>query len=132
MLTIDIVTPTRKLVEGAQVESVKIPGARGELQILDGHTELITLLKTGSVSFVQDGRERRFALSHGFAEVRKNKVLVLADTVEDAPGIDKTRAQAAQRKAEQALLGVLTESDFKKQQLKLERAIVRQHVSGSN
>ena len=132
MLTVDIVTPVRKLVEGAQVESVKLPGVKGELQVLDGHTELLTLLSTGPLSFVQDGKERKFAVSYGFAEVRNNKVLVMAETVEEATGIDRTRAQAAQRKAEQALLGVLTESDFNKQQLKLERAIVRQQISGGH
>jgi F-type H+-transporting ATPase subunit epsilon len=129
MLKIDIVTPTRKLVEGASADSVKLPGSKGELQILDGHTELLTLLKTGPLSFTKDGRERKFAVSYGFAEIRDNKVLVLADTVEESADVDKVRAQAAQKKAEQALMGTLSESDFNKQQLKLERAIVRQHIS---
>jgi len=129
MLKIDIVTPTRKLVDGAPADSVKLPGAKGELQILDGHTDLLTLLSTGPLVFVKDGKERKFSVSYGFAEIRNNKVLVLADTVEESKDIDKARAQAAQKRAEQALMGTLSESDFKKQQLKLERALVRQHIS---
>lgn len=129
MLRIDIVTPTKKLVDGAVCDSVKMPGAKGELQILEGHTELLTLLKTGPLSFVKDGRERKFAVSYGFAEVRNNKIIVLAETVEEATQVDKARAQAAQKKAEQAMMGTLSESDFKKQQLKLERALVRQQIS---
>ncbi|MFM8312904.1 MAG: ATP synthase F1 subunit epsilon [Deltaproteobacteria bacterium] len=129
MLKIDIVTPTRKLVDGAPADSVKLPGAKGELQVLDGHTDLLTLLSTGPLVFVKDGKERKFSVSYGFAEIRNNKVLVLADTVEESKDIDKARAQAAQKRAEQALMGTLSESDFKKQQLKLERALVRQHIS---
>lgn len=129
MLKIDIVTPTKKLLDSASAESVKLPGVKGELQVLEGHTELLTLLKAGPLTLVQDGRERKFSVSYGFAEIRNNKVLVLADTVEEATTIDKKRAEAAQKKAEQALLGVLSESDFKKQQLKLERALVRQQIT---
>ncbi|MCX6102361.1 MAG: ATP synthase F1 subunit epsilon [Proteobacteria bacterium] len=129
MLKIDIVTPTKKLLDSASAESVKLPGVKGELQVLEGHTELLTLLKAGPLTLVQDGRERKFSVSYGFAEIRNNKVLVLADTVEESTTIDKKRAEAAQKKAEQALLGVLSESDFKKQQLKLERALVRQQIT---
>ncbi len=129
MLKIDIVTPIKKLVDGASAESVKLPGTKGEIEILEGHTELLTLLKTGPLTFVKEGKERKFSVTYGFAEVRDNKVLVLADTVEESTEIDKTRAQSAQKKAEQALMGTLSESDFNKQQLKLERAIVRQRIS---
>ena len=129
MLKIDIVTPTRKLVDGAPADSVKLPGAKGELQVLDGHTDLLTLLSTGPLVFVKDGKERKFSVSYGFAEIRNNKVLILADTVEESKDIDKARAQAAQKRAEQALMGTLSESDFKKQQLNLGRALVRQHIS---
>lgn len=129
MLKIDIVTPTKKLLDSASAESVKLPGVKGELQVLEGHTELLTLLKAGPLTLVQNGRERKFSISYGFAEIRNNKVLVLADTVEESTTIDKKRAEAAQKKAEQALLGVLSEIDFKKQQLKLERALVRQQIT---
>ncbi len=128
MLKIDIVTPTKKLVDGVAADSVRLPGTKGELEILDGHTDLLTLLTTGPMTFTKDGRERKFSISYGFAEIRNNKVLVLADTVEESSEIDKARAQAAQKRAEQALMGTLSDSDFKKQQLKLERAIVRQRI----
>lgn len=128
MISVDLVTPSRKLLEGAQATSVKMPGSRGQLEILQGHADLLTLLNAGVVSVVTDGVEKRFFVSHGFAEVRNDKVLIFGETVEEGSEIDRSRAQTAQKKAEQALTGVLTEGDFKKQQLKLERAIIRQHV----
>lgn len=129
MISVDIVTPTRRLVEGAQATSVKLPAVKGEIEILPGHAELIALLGTGVLTIVQDGRERKFALSHGFAEVRKDKVLVLAETVEEAKEIDKDRAKKAQAKAQEVLGAVLAEGQFKKYQLKLQRSIIRQQIA---
>ena len=129
MIKLDIVTPSRKIVEGAEVESVRLPGAKGELEVLPGHTDLLTLLSTGPLSFSHGGQQRVYAISYGFAEVRGDKVLVLAETAEDAKDIDKARAATAEKRALEALTGVLTEGEFRKQQFKLQRAIVRQHVA---
>lgn len=130
MIRVDIVTPLKKLVEGAKTESVKIPGVKGELEILTGHRELLTLLTTGPITFIQDGRERKFAISYGFAEIRNNRVLVLAETAEEGATLDKARAAAAKKRAEEKLIqGVMTEEEFKKEQLKLQRAILRQNIS---
>ena len=130
MIRVDIVTPLKKLVEGAKTEAVKIPGAKGELEILTGHRELLTLLATGPLTFTQEGKERRFAISYGFAEVRNNRVLVLAETAEESTGVDKTRAAVAKKRAEDKLVqGVMSEEEFKKEQLKLQRAILRQNIS---
>ena len=129
MITVDIVTPTRKIVDGAQAVSVKLPAHKGEIEVLPGHAELLTLLGTGVVSIVGDGVERHFAVSYGFAEVRNNRIIVMGETVEEATEIDKARAIAAQKKAEEALASVLTEENFNKYQLKLQRSIVRQRIA---
>ena len=129
MIEIDIVTPTERIVEGAKVNAVKIPSAKGELTVLPGHADLMAVLGTGILSFTQDGRERRFAVSYGFAEVRKDHVMVLAETCEESTDIDRTRAQAAQKKAQEALASTLDEGQYKKYYTKLQRAIIRQQVS---
>jgi len=130
VIKVDIVTPTKKLVEGAKAEWVKFPGFKGELEILPGHRELLTTLTTGVMSFVQNGKERKFAISYGFAEVRHDRVLILAETAEEGTGVDKVRAQSAKKRAEEKLVqGVLSEDEFKKHQMKLQRAIIRQTIS---
>ncbi len=129
MITVDIVTPSRRLIEGAKASSVKLPAAVGQTEVLVGHTELMTLLETGAVYINIDGRERKFAISRGFAEVKQDRVLVLAETAEESKDIDRERAKRAQKKAEEMLQSVLSEDHFKKYQLKLQRAIVRQQIS---
>jgi F-type H+-transporting ATPase subunit epsilon len=130
VIQIDIVTPVKKLVEGAKADWVKLPGWKGELEVLTGHRDLLTLLTTGPLSFLENGKERKFAISQGFAEVRNNRILVLAETAEESTGVDKARAALAQKRAEEKLVqGVLGEHEFKKQQMKLQRAIIRQTIS---
>ena len=125
-----MVTPSRRIVVGAHVGNVKLPVSDGQIQILPGHTELVTLLGTGMLEFVEDGQDRRFAVSYGFVEIRKNRVLVLAETCEEAKDIDKNRAKEALKRAEQALGGSLTEAEFQKQEHKRDRALVRSTIAG--
>ncbi|MBI4403188.1 MAG: ATP synthase F1 subunit epsilon [Deltaproteobacteria bacterium] len=129
MINVDIVTPSRKLVENTKAQDVCIPTRKGEIMVLQGHTELLTILDTGALVLHQDGGQRKFAVSYGFAEIRNDKVLILAETCEESTEIDVERAKAAQKRAEDALTGSLTEDRFKKYQLKLQRAIIRQHIS---
>lgn len=129
MLEVDIVTPTRRLIVGAHTPAALIPGAKGLLKILPGHADLLTTLGVGVLSFAEDGVEKKFAISYGFAEVKNNKVTVLAETCEPADEVDVERAQKAQQRAEQALAGNLTQAEFQKQQLKVQRALIRQQVS---
>ena len=68
MIVVDIVTPHKKIVEGAQVKSLKLPSATGQLTILPGHAEMLALLAAGELSFVQDGTERKICREHGLRE----------------------------------------------------------------
>lgn len=129
MIEVDIVTPTRQLVKGAKAVSVTLPAARGEIQILPTHRALLTSLTTGALTIAEDGKERKFAISYGFAEIRNDRVLVLAETAEESTEIDKDRAAKARKRSEEKLAGVLTPSEFEKQQRKLQRAITRQHLA---
>ena len=99
MIAVDIVTPTRKLVEGLDAVSVKLPAVKGEIEVLPGHTELLTLLTTGPLVVQGDGKERRFAISYGFAEVRNDRIIVCAETAEESTDLNVDRAKAAQKKA---------------------------------
>ena len=129
MITVDIVTPNRRLVEGAKAISVKVPAVVGETEILVGHAEMLTLLETGVVTLQLDGQSRNFAISQGFAEVHNDRVLILAETAEESKEIDRERAKRAQKKAEEMLQSVLSDEHFKKYQLKVQRALVRQRIS---
>ena len=129
MISVDIVTPYRKILENATATSVRLPAAKGEMEVLPGHAELLTLLSTGVLGIRRDEGEKRFAISYGFAEIRKDKILVLAETCEESSEIDLERAKQAQKQAEEHLISQITTESFRKYQLKLERAVTRQKVA---
>ena len=71
--------------------------------ILPHHAPALTLLKYGVIKVRHEGREDLFAVSGGMAEVQPDIVTILADAVENVEEIDVIRAQAAKKRAEDAL-----------------------------
>ncbi len=132
-LKLNILSPERKLVSGLLVDSVTLPTTEGQIQILPGHAAIMGQLTTGILRY--DGAEgsKKFeaaAISTGFFEVNDDDVTVLAETIELGKEIDRGRATAAFAKAQQILVeSELDEHAFKKYQLKLERALIRQQVA---
>ena len=100
----ELATPTR-LVVTAAVEEVVAPGVEGYFGVWPGHAPFLTSLGTGLVSYRDGGREHLLAVNGGFAEVRPDRVIILADTAERPEEIDVARAQRARERAEQRLAG---------------------------
>lgn len=69
MLQLKIVSPERIEFTG-EVESVKVPGAQGNFEILTDHAPLISILTKGLVEY--DGQQ--LSILGGFVEVQKNHV----------------------------------------------------------
>jgi F-type H+-transporting ATPase subunit epsilon len=101
-LKLVVVTPEEKAVE-TEADEVQLPGELGYLGILPRHTPLITLLKTGVLSYKNAGAEKSFAVSSGFAEVAADQVTVLADLAEGPAQIDAAAAAQDRARAEEAL-----------------------------
>jgi F-type H+-transporting ATPase subunit epsilon len=130
-LKLNILSPERRLVDGLAVGSVTLPGAEGQIQVLPGHAAMISTLETGVFTYeLANGAQESGFISSGFVEIKGSDVTVLAETLELKGEIDVSRAQEAQRKAEAALQEAdLDEHKFKKYQLKLQRAIIRQQFA---
>jgi len=101
-LKLFVVTPETTAVD-AEADEVQLPGELGYLGILPGHAPLITLLKTGVLSYENAGNQTAFALSSGFAEISNDTVTVLADLAEGKALIDSAQAEHDRARAEEAL-----------------------------
>jgi F-type H+-transporting ATPase subunit epsilon len=78
-MTVDIITPDESLYSGAAT-AVTVPGIDGSLGILERHAPLISALKKGQVKVTDDsGKETTFEIDGGVAEVKNNKVIILAE-----------------------------------------------------
>ena len=135
-LTLQILSPERKLVSGVKVKTLTLPTSEGQIQILPGHAPIMGTVITGVMSY--SGAELgtvsgTAAVSTGFFKVVNDAVTVLAETVELSNEIDLGRAKIAAQKAAQTLAEAeLDDHKFRKYELKLQRALVRQQLgSGS-
>lgn len=126
LLKVTLVTPYSELLNVKAV-SLVLPGSCGQLQILPGHTNLMTSLECGLAEIVLDeDHVALFALSGGFVEVHEHHVAIMAETAESGESIDIERATEAKQRAEEALcdpqLTPLLEERWRR---KLDRANVR-------
>ena len=101
-LKLQVVTPTRTVV-ATEADSVELPGELGYLGILPGHPPLITVLKTGVLTYRAGADERSVAISAGFAEIANDSVTVLADQAEEPGEVDVSAAERERSKAEEEL-----------------------------
>lgn len=103
MFQLTIVTAEKIFYED-EVSSIIAPGIEGYLGVLTDHAPLITSLVPGKLTVKNsDTKEVILAISGGFLEVLKNKVIVLADAVEFGKDIDLERAKRALERAKQRL-----------------------------
>jgi len=131
---LSIYAPERRLTQNEQVHSFILTTPKGEIEVLPGHTDLVSSLDTGRFIYTPVGKPPvRGVISSGFINVENGAVKVIAETIELAHEIDVSRAKAAQVKAEKMLSDAsLDQSSFRKYHLKLQRAIIRQNLgSGS-
>ncbi len=109
-LTIDVVTPERAVARGVEVDSVVLPGAEGQMNILPGHVNLLTTLRGGTFAYQHNGAWTWAVLSGGFAEVVGDHMIVLAETLELQKELDKARAEEALKKAMTILKAAASDS----------------------
>lgn len=128
-LRLEVVTPERKVYE-EDVNMVVVKGVEGELGILPNHIPLVTPLKIAPVKAKKDGSEEFIAVHGGFMEVRKDKVVILAEIAELGRDIDVVRARQAKERAERRLAEKAENIDYKRAELALQRALNRLSAAG--
>ncbi|GKU76942.1 F0F1 ATP synthase subunit epsilon [Paenibacillus sp. L3-i20] len=125
---VEIVTPERKVYEET-ANMVSVVGVEGELGILPNHIPLVTPLRIAPVKIKRDGVVDIVAVNGGFIEVRKDKIVILAESAELANDINIERAEAAKQRAEQRLAAKQQDQvDFRRAELSLQRAMNRLNV----
>lgn len=77
---LEILTPDRKLFEG-EVSSVKVPGSKGQFEVLKNHAPIISSLEaSGQVRVITSAQKTEvFEIKGGVIEVLKDKVIILTE-----------------------------------------------------
>ena len=72
-----VLTPEKEVYKG-KVKSVKVPGTKGQFEILKGHAPIVSSLQEGTVRIVDEkDKTIKFSIEKGFVEVFKNEVALL-------------------------------------------------------
>ncbi|WP_138753749.1 F0F1 ATP synthase subunit epsilon [Paenibacillus sinopodophylli] len=126
---VEIVTPERK-VYAETANMVSVTGVEGELGILPNHIPLVTPLRIAPVTIKRDNNKVDIvAVNGGFIEVRKDKIVILAESAELATDINIERAEAAKQRAQQRLAAKQQDHvDFRRAELALQRAMNRLNI----
>ena len=102
---VEVVTPAGILLD-KEVEEVVAPGIMGEFGVLIGHTPMLTFIKPGVLSYLEDGKFTRYAVGKGFCEVLKDSVTVLVDEAYTADEVKAAEAAAEVSELEKELEGL--------------------------
>ncbi len=124
-LTLDIISPVEKVFSG-EISSVTIPGTLGGFQVLKNHAPLVSSFTIGLIKVQKDSELIEYATSGGIFEVKHNKAIILAETVESKEEIDIERANLSKARAEQILKIAEARDDEKEEaRISLQRALNR-------
>ena len=103
IFTVEIITPDRIFYKG-EGDMIEFTTAVGEIGVYKKHIPLTTVLAPGVVKIHKTGEDDVIAAVHsGFAEILPDKVTLLAEIAEWPDEIDKGRAEAAMKRAEERL-----------------------------
>ncbi|ADZ85301.1 F0F1 ATP synthase subunit epsilon [Cellulosilyticum lentocellum] len=121
-MRLQIITPMKTILD-EEVDSVILSTTEGEMGILYDHEPVVVLLGYKTLSYTQDEVKKYATTLGGFAEITKDKIVVLTDASEFADEIDLERAKRAKERAEKRLSD--SNMDHLRAEIALKKAIAR-------
>ena len=109
-LDVRIITMERVVFRN-EADTVLLPGAVGEMEILPGHVALFSTVKPGQLVVKDGSKQNIFAIGAGIVEVCANCVSVLVDSAEGSAEIDPKVAAALIAEAEDKLKNLSSEDE---------------------
>ena len=98
----EIIASDKKFYSGA-CEHVIFPAVDGLYGVLANHEDTVTAVVAGELRFKVDGEWKVCVVGEGFADVTRDFVVIVVDTVERPEDIDIIRAREAKTRAEERL-----------------------------
>jgi F-type H+-transporting ATPase subunit epsilon len=127
---LNIYTPNGVVITGLSVDEALIPTATGIINVLKGHTHLISEIGTGILEARTGTSKQSFTLAGGLCKVLGKDITIVAKSAESSDSIDVERAKAAQAKASEKLASGTASAEVLKYQRKIARAKNRIKIYG--
>lgn len=120
-----IITPMRTALE-VEVNSIRVPASKGEMEVLPGHAAIITSVANGELSYTCPGKSAEsLFVGGGFMQVDNDQVLLVTDTALTVDEIDTTSVEKALERAQAAFRDGASVLD-REEQARLEASIAKQ------
>ena len=100
---LEIVTPV-KILNFEEVEYLRAPSTEGLFGVMPGHVSSIINLDIGEIKVLSNNKESYFSISGGFAQVDKDKVSLLVESIESKDEIDVDRSNKSLERAKGRLI----------------------------
>ena len=121
---LNVSTPERQFYNGP-VEALRIRSTQGEIGVLPGHVSMVVALDAAPMHIKADGEWKAAALSDGFARITATHVIILAEAAEWPEEIEENRALEAKKRAEERLQSRLSEVEYVRSRIALQKALAR-------
>ena len=86
-LSLQVVSPDKEYFNGP-IDMVVIPGEDGDFSVLPEHAPVITYLRPGILTIVEEHKEHSYFVGSGFIKVENNNCQVLVDYIKNSSDFD--------------------------------------------
>ena len=100
---IEIVSPDKSFFKKDDVTEVVIPAFEGEMGILKDHISIISFLKPGIITILNNSSEEKFYVEDGILEFKDNVLSILTSSIYNIKNIQKDKIATDITEAEKAL-----------------------------
>lgn len=124
VMNIEVIIPTR-IISNLKADEIVLPGLTGQIGVLSGHASLITALDTGLLRIKFDQKWTPIILCGGLAEIKSDKITVLANDVEELVRIELSEATQKLEDIASSIENAQTSKDRLDASIELKKAMAR-------
>ncbi len=106
LLHLKIITPRKVVIDEAEVSSVTVPSAEGDITVLPKHIHLLTLLKEGIIVIKKGEKEDFLAIGGGYLETNGKEANILVSRAYHQDELDEELTKKAIESAKNMLKDV--------------------------
>lgn len=128
-MRVKLITPVGLYKEG-EIDALHVKTVEGELTLLPHHMPIVAMLATCKLQMQEQHEYHDYAISGGLLHMVNDQINILTDSIEGKKEIDIERARRAKARAEERLAKKDTNTNIRRAEVALAKAINRIHVYG--
>ena len=100
---VEIVNPDKSFYSNESVREAVVPAFEGEMGILKDHISIISFLKPGIITIINNSSEEKFYVEDGILEFKDNVLSILTSSIYNIKNIQKDKIATDITEAEKSL-----------------------------